>query len=262
MPLAPEVVDALYRALLGRAADPDGAARWAQADSVEQVVAGFATSDEFAGRLESLIAMSAGQSAAAGTDPAVALAAGQGHVALGAPQWTSGAVLTAFPWSEVSLANGPGSARVLGPYARVLASELEARALARTSTAGLPDPAGDHRHDLLILTDPAYLEALATARPDVFAATRRRVLCPTPPLPTDPHERGAVRNRARRALHAAGFVEVAVVVRRRHGGEAQVLGVTHLTPDPGVLLPVREERPDREGRQAWFVADRSPGLAR
>lgn len=261
--LLPEVVDALYRALLGYPPDDEGMAYWCQAGDVDAVIEGLTGTDRFRERAARLSGGAAApvDLSAAGTR----LARGGGLVELVDPDprvVVTGA-LDAVPWDQIR-GDGPSpTVRVVGRYARALADEIRARGTQATVCAGTAGV--EETTDVLVLTAGADLPGLLWAAPDVVRAVRERILVPVQlpadlPLDEQRIEHGAVR----RALHALGFVEVVHLMRHRHGGEVVRLKVSHATAVAGVSQVV-ERRGDPQGRvpaATWMVGSRRATVGR
>jgi hypothetical protein len=124
-------------------------------------------------------------------------------------------------------------------------------------------PGDEPPHDVLVLTEFDYLEAMLGLRADVMARTRGRVLCPASGPSNNPGSRAAMARRARARLHAVGFLEVSLLARRRHGAAVEVCDVTHRDSDGHGHFTVASHRdPHRLRPNCWLVADRVPRRAR
>lgn len=262
--LGPSVVTDVYRALLGRAPDPDGLAHWSRTSDLELLVKAVSDTEEHQQRVRLLAALAGearGDDAGTG-DVGTLLAASDGLAALDEPV-SMPAVLRTLPWHEVADPWGELPALVLGPYAGRLATELVSRGVVPAAAAGLSGLSADpHQpHGTLVLTDELYAGALARVRRDVVDRTLLRLLHPVPARVGQSHdERQLAVHVARRRLHLLGFIEVSQVFARRHGGDPVVVDTSFAKPVPGEVLTVsRTDVPEgRAPAAAWLVARRVP----
>jgi hypothetical protein len=261
MPLSREVVDALYRALLGRPADPTGIDYWSQFDSVEEVVAGFGQTEEFARRMNAL-------SPAVGEDRAslprmARLMLGGGLTSLRiAPHPTAAPWLQVLPWNALGPTGPHSCVQVLGPYAEQLSAQLLERRLVASTLEGLvvPGRQSGQDPDLLVLTEYEYLDALTWCAPEALTAVRSRVACPVHvPSGRESWAWEAAVRRARLVLHQAGFIEVIRLVQPRYSDAPEVIDVSHTTTDPDDFnLHIVSEPAPLRARLAWLVGNRVP----
>lgn len=265
MAVGRDVVDALYRALLGYPADEDGLAHWSAAPSVDDVIAALLSTDRFAERAAALVDASGAPITA--TDSAVAalrLEHGAGLMELvDAPDGVAPfAGLDALPWGLVCAGIPDAAVQVVGRYAAELAAELLSRGVTRTAHAGTQGGRwAVAAPDVLLLTGTGDLAGLRAARPDLLRAVRSRVVLPVQvPVGRPFDEATALRDKARRYVHACGFTGVRHVFRRRHGGGVVVLDVSAATPTPGALMTtaVTEVDPVLVPMTTWLVGDRAP----
>ncbi|MGV8978041.1 MAG: hypothetical protein ACOH17_08345 [Cellulomonas sp.] len=262
--ISSETVDALYLALLGQRADPDGLAFWCSAPSVEGVIAGLTATDRYRSRTRALAGASASSSAPdALAQGAWRLQLGRGLMELiDLPQAAAPHLaLENLPWAEIDPDPRSEGVEVLGRYATELAAELRRRAPGTLIQVGLPNAGvtAPHAADTLILTRYDDLRALQWCRPDMIRAVRRRMLVPVysdPRRPAD--ECAADRETARRFVHGLGFVEVRQVFRRRHSEDQVHIDSTYSTPDLDTLQAVPGDRVDRASTPVWtwLIADR------
>lgn len=249
-PPTPPVVDALYRAMLGRSPDAEGAAHWVTAPSVDAVIEGIAATDTYRRRvLQAATGFGAESPFALRSALRLTYSAGLAQLGDEAP---GADAFGALPLAEVTRGLDRPRVQVLGPYAAQLAEELP------DATAGL-DAEGPC--DVLVTTEPESVDALRFVFPDLLADVRLRLACPAPADFT--HEASEVEAdvaRRRGALHALGFIEVLRVHRRRHGDVTTTLDATYTTPDPGTQHRVEHARPNLldAPRWTWLIANRVP----
>ena len=254
-PPTPAVVDALYRAMLGRSPDPEGAAYWATVGSVDAVIEGLSATPDYRQRI---------MRAAAGTGAdslltlrTLRLVHSDGLAALGRPAPATS--FGALPLEEITCDAGRPVVHVLGPYAPQLAEELQRLGTVTAAHAGLKEATGPC--DVLVTTDPEYVGALASLLPQHLDAIGLRLLVPAPvDLTLSAEEAAAELLRARIALHDLGFIEVLRLHRRRHGAVTETLEASYTTPDPTRPRIVGHADPDAltAPRTAWLVANRIP----
>ena len=251
-PPTPAVVDALYRAMLGRSPDPEGAAYWATVGSVDAVIEGLSATPDYRQRI---------MRAAAGTgaDSLLALRTlrlvhSDGLAALGRPAPATS--FGALPLEEITRDAGRPVVHVLGPYAPQLAEELQRLGTVTAAHAGLKDASGPC--DVLVTTDPEYVGALASLLPQHLDAIGLRLLVPAPVDLTLSAEEAAAEllrpdRPARPRLHR-GPAPAPPPPRCRH---RDARGQLH---DPGPDTPARRRprRPGRAHRTAHRLARRQP----
>jgi hypothetical protein len=267
--IAPEVVDALYRALLGRSAEPAAIEFWTTASSVEDIIAAIVATPQFQRRVVVQAAM-IGASEGSGQDAAevrrhARLLSGGGLTAVGdLPEETSWPdLLRTLPIDALSRNVIHGSALVLGPYAQQLAEELRTRGGFKEVSAGLQAIDSEARADVLVLTDPSLADAIRWSHPHMFDWIRRRVI--TPVLASNGPEAGLndlTVKRQREELHKRGFLEVTRLAYRPFGDVEVIVDVTHATT--GGTHETIQGSPDSSGAPVawWLVADRVPSFGR
>jgi hypothetical protein len=253
-----ETVIAVYRALLGRAPDPEGLAHWTASTDLEMLVKAVSDTDDHRRRV--VLEYEADGGFRADLDGAAArLSIGDGLVALDA-RASAPAVLGFLPWEEVADLWAELPALVLGPYGQLLADELVRGGHVRAASGGFSAVTGSPI-GALVLTDELYAHALDRLRPDILRTTLLRLLHPVSFRPEDPVAEREMRLLvARRRLHALGFVEVSQVFARRHGAESVVLDTTFTMPEFGELLTVPGTPLEHEQRPStvWLVGRRVP----
>ncbi|WP_155858834.1 hypothetical protein [Candidatus Blastococcus massiliensis] len=255
----------MYRALLGRAPDPEGLAHWSSTSDLEVLVKAVSDTGEHQQRVRLLAALAGDGRGDDGVmaDVGATLAASDGLAPLDDP-FSLPSVLRTLPWHEVADPWGELPALVLGPYAQQLSAELVGREVVNVAYAGLSGAAGQETqssHGTLVLTDELYVSALARVRRDIIDGTLLRLLHPVPFHFGESHdERQLAVLGARRRLHRLGFIEVSHVFGRRHGGEPVVVDTSFAMPVPGEILTVpRTTLPEgKEPMAAWLVARRVP----
>jgi hypothetical protein len=267
--IAPEVVDALYRALLGRSAEPAAIEFWTNAASVDDIIAAIVETPQFQRRVVAQAAMIAasqgsGQEGAEVRRHARLLSGGGLTAVEDLPEETSWPdLLRTLPVDAISRNLIEAPALVLGPYAYQLAEELRTRGGFSEVSVGLEAIDFEARADVLVLTDPSLADALRWSHPHMFDWIRRRVIAPV--LSASGLEAGLndlTLERQREALHKGGFIEVTRLAYRPFGEVEIVFEVTHATaggPQETIL-----RSPDSSGAPVawWLVADRVPSFGR
>jgi hypothetical protein len=254
------VVDALYRGLLGRGPDPAGREHWMSCGSVEGLVDALVGTDEFERRAAER------RGHARGTDVLLQMVSrldhgrGVGRVTDFPPGVSMIDVLAAVPWQEIGDGLALSGIAVLGPYAAELANELGRRAGVGNVVNGMGADGLEVAPDVLVLTDPGYLDALAWSRPGLLASVRVRLLVPLLAAGGAPDdERQAIALARRTVLHGLGFAEVRHVFARRFSATLVHLDTSHVTPDPDPLVTTRCVLDAMALPAAtWLIADRWP----
>jgi hypothetical protein len=260
---SPEVIDALYRALLGRPPDAEGAEFWGRAETVDDVIEGLVATPEHRQRVIELATGYGGGSAGAVEARAITrLQMGNGEVTL--DEDVPGGVLKTletFPMSEVTRGLNSPTVQVLGPYATHLAEELTDRQSV-DATCGFElerDP------DVLVLTDPAYVQALWAASPATLDAVRLRLITPIrSDLALTDAAVAAELARRRGTLHDLGYIEVLRSYRRRFGDVTTTVDASHTTPDLHQPRVVEIDPVQRwtAPTSFWLIANRVPAYDR
>lgn len=267
-PMAADVIQALYRAMLGYPADDDSVAWWLGKE-VDDLVDAIRITDQFRERSAALAdgKRSHHELPAQG---AWRLEVGRGltEITPTPTGLTQAESLRLFPWDALqslddaadrSSGADPTSLRVLGRYAEELVRQVTRRIPSAQAWAGLDG--GPSSVDILVLCGHGDIDAVMWGAPQLVHRTRRRLIVPfqvnrrRPPAETDCISDALYRN-----LHEIGFVRVREMVEHRFGGSTVQLSESlsgavpdtrHSTGEPGPALST-----------AWYVADRCSTSAR
>lgn len=254
-----EVVEALYRALLGHPADTEGLEFWSSAESAEVVIQGLVATENARDRFARLLgAAQAGATVdAAGLLAAVRLEAGRGLTELsdlpvGVAVHRS---LEVLPWDAVCHGIQAPQVAVIGQYATELAAELERRVPRAVARPG--HLSGEsHICDVLILTRSGDLAALRSARPDLVRGVRRRLFVPVTLDARVPQDEIVESLRSlRSSLHGLGFMQVRHLLRLRFSAVEKDLGTSFSLAVPGEFSGESTGRLE-PASGGWLVADR------
>lgn len=259
--VSPEVVSALYVAMLGHPPDEAGLEHWCGAVSVVAVIDALASTDRHRERCAALAAEGSGlQNGSDAARSAWRLEHGRGLAELAdlPPGVAHHGALEVLPWDSVCAGIDGPEVRVVGRYARELCDELRRREPTADVAVGL-DERPLQPDDVLVLTAGGDLDGVLWGRPQLVRQVRHRIVVPVQLAPSRPaDEASALRLAARRRVHDAGFAQVSHLLRRSHGGGTLLVDVTRVAAAPGELqVEPGDSVPATLPSATWLVGDRT-----